>query len=367
MNKLIVIGPKSGNKGGTTVSFNYLLEELDRAGVSYFCIDTNRESGIRKVYSSFLHLFLFLKLIRSNCIISLHASNTRAAVYALILSIFAQITDSLLIIRVFGGNHVNYISDTNKLIRQLVIKCYRKHTLLLQTKGLIKSLTEEYGINNAVWFPTSRPQTSTKNITSFNRNGTLMLSYIGGISESKGIYNLLMVARNIHQYHLNIKISLYGELYDKKFLNLINEYNIQDILIYKGVLEPVDVCPVMLHSDMLLFPSTYPGEGYPGVIIEAINANLPILATDHQYISELIRQNIDGILYDKNNPEKLWDNLLTIYHNREKLLFFHKNLATKKEKFYSEYWNGSYFLKIINKEHTDIGKVVSNNSAKDKH
>ena len=82
---------------------------------------------------------------------------------------------------------------------------------------------------------------------------------------------------------------------------------------YKGQLQPEEVIPTLHEYDALIFPSHYAGEGCPGILVEALSAGLPIIASDWKYNSEFVTNGLTGFLCDTFNP--------TEYVNAIKLLF----------------------------------------------
>ncbi len=343
--KLILIGPADTVKGGATISFRYLLEELDKEGIAYICLKTDAtKTPFAKLGQLVKHVFKTYKYSGNETVISLHGSNKRVTVYSIFLNAVARITGSKLLIRVFGGNHDAYLNSLPSFYRKLIIQSYRKNVLLLQTKGLIKRFKNTFHIDDIIWFPTSRPAIAKYQKKETNTSKTLKVLFLGHIKEEKGIYDLLEIAKNAEQEDFDIQINLYGEPGDKKFLKKVSDStNIK----YGGVLEKDEVFRVMYHSDLFVFPSKYEGEGYPGVLIEAINCNLPVIATHHQYNSELIRDGLDGILYDPRRQQTLWTIIKALYGNRNKINYFIQNLRAKKQKFYSDKWNGDFFIKLL--------------------
>lgn len=346
---LILIGPKTGIQGGGTVSFNHLLNELDKRKVKYVCVDMpGGNYTLLRALLVFKYLFLFFKIIKKGSVISLHASENSAIVYTIILHIFCRITNSKLMIRVFGGKHLDYLLECNKILRWLVVRCYRNHMLLMQTKRMLQRAKNEFKINSAVWFPTSRPSTSPKAREKFNLTGTLQLLYLGQIRPEKGIDDLIYLANKIQMNGHNIQLQLYGQVMDRELLKAIEKQN-EDIITYRGLSAPGDVYQLLKDSDLLLIPSKYKKrEGYPGALIEALNVHVPFIATGHHlYIRELVTEGKEGFFYDMNHPEQLWEIISEIDKNRNRLLELHNNIASRKIKFTSDYWNGEYFMNLV--------------------
>ncbi|MEX1268587.1 MAG: glycosyltransferase family 4 protein [Balneolaceae bacterium] len=352
---LILIGPKTGIQGGGTVSFNHLLDELGRREVAYHCIDMpgGNYTFLRALYV-LKYIFIFFKTIRRESVISLHASENSALVYTLILDIFCRFTNSRLIVRVFGGHHLDYLSRRNRFLRRRVVQSYRRHTLLLQTQGMLQRARKEFKISNVAWFPTSRPSVKPKNRETFNTRDTLQLLYLGQIRPEKGIDDLINLAKEIEKHALEIRISIYGQVMDDDLMKQVQAQN-PKVIEYCGMLDPEEVYDVIKKSDMILIPSKFKREGYPGALIEALNVHVPFIATGHHlYIRELVTEGKEGYFYDMDHPEQLWEIVSNINNNRNRLLELHDHIASRKITFTSDYWNGEYFLKLVERLRTEI-------------
>lgn len=346
MKKLILIGPKTGIKGGANVAFNYLLNELDRREVSYTCIDMpGGNYSFKRVFMIFPYLIRFAKTIKKDSVISLHASNNSAIVYTILLDVIARITNSSLIVRVFGGQHLDFLGKQKGFLKNRVLKCYRRHTLLLETKSIVKQSKEEFGLNDVQWFPNSRPDVTPKDLSSFEDAKPLKILYLSQLRWHKGIDRVIRFANYILEKKLNAEIHVYGEVFEEKFLKDIKGAE-GDIIQYKGVAKQDEVYDIMRESDLMIFPTRFQ-EGYPGVIIEAINVKLPVISSDTQNIRDLIDHDKDGLLVDFNQEEKVFAEIEQLIHDRSKLKEMHINLEEKRNQFSSEYWNGEFFLSLV--------------------
>lgn len=59
---------------------------------------------------------------------------------------------------------------------------------------------------------------------------------------------------------------------------------------------------LLADSDAFVFPSYYPPEGHPWVIVEAMAAGLPIVSTDQGAIRESVIDGHNGFLVNKQDP-----------------------------------------------------------------
>ncbi len=59
--------------------------------------------------------------------------------------------------------------------------------------------------------------------------------------------------------------------------------------------------------DMMLFPTYWRGEGFPGVVLDANIAGVPIIASDWNLNTEVIENNQTGIIIPTHDPEALFE------------------------------------------------------------
>lgn len=74
---------------------------------------------------------------------------------------------------------------------------------------------------------------------------------------------------------------------------------------YCGVAKPEESVEILKDYFVLLFPTTFSGEGFPGTLIDALSAGLPVIATDWHCNGEIIDHEKTGFLYHPDFPEQL--------------------------------------------------------------
>ena len=132
--------------------------------------------------------------------------------------------------------------------------------------------------------------------------GGLRICFVSRVEQSKGLDTLMKVAQRLSALQLEnyVSIDFYGQKKDDFFdVNLTNI----EMFSYKGVLQPNEVIPTLLKYDALIFPTHYDGEGCPGILVEALSAALPIIASDWKYNSEFVKDGVNGFLCDTFDAE----------------------------------------------------------------
>jgi len=201
---------------------------------------------------------------------------------------------------------------------------------LVQTKQLVFK-AKERGINNVVWFPNYRnyPVISSNGVERNNSEYCRKFIYVGDVRESKGINYL---AEAIKYLKNDISVDIYGRYFDELDSDIFER---NPRFKYCSPIEHEDVINVMRKYDALVLPTHYEGEGYPGVILEAYMAGLPVITTNWLAIPEIVDETV-GILVEPRNAINLAKAMNRL--SQDELLFkkLRENVHSKAKLFSSE-------------------------------
>lgn len=170
---------------------------------------------------------------------------------------------------------------------------------------------------------------------------SLKICFVSRVEQSKGLDTLVLVAEELVGLGLesNIRIDFYGQKKDNYYdehLKQIPMFN------YLGVLQPEDVIGTLQQYDALIFPSHYEGEGCPGILVEALSAALPIIASDWKYNGEFVRHGVNGFLCETNRPAS--------YTEAISVLLFYPELIRQMSKnayHYSQMYSVTYARNLL--------------------
>lgn len=90
--------------------------------------------------------------------------------------------------------------------------------------------------------------------------------------------------------------------YRQKMLDLVEHWSLTDVVQWAGFQS--DVPRELGRLDLFVLPSLY-GEGMPMVVLEAMAAGVPVVATRVEGVPEAIRDGIDGVLAPPGDPAEL--------------------------------------------------------------
>ena len=73
------------------------------------------------------------------------------------------------------------------------------------------------------------------------------------------------------------------------------------------------------NADLFVYPSFYPRENQPLVLIESMMFGLPIITTKWRAIPDMIVEGKNGYLVETHSPMKIADKVISLYKNRSEL------------------------------------------------
>lgn len=125
----------------------------------------------------------------------------------------------------------------------------------------------------------------------------------------------------------NAKIIFVGEGKDLNTLKkLISDKNRIYILGNR-----TDINKILSFTDILILPSSK--EGLPLVILEAMAASTPIIASNVGSIPEILKNNVSGMIFNYPNFNQFYDILIDLYNNPAKRKYIGNNAKKEVQKF----------------------------------
>ena len=296
-----MIGPvtnvEAGLIGGATISFGYLTDFLEETGEDFRLINTQRfATGVGRLLNPLYVIFkVLVNAIWAN-VFFLNSSRGGTKYLVPVLYVFSKIFNTKFVFRPFGGDIKDYTAKYNNL-GKLIFKntVLKADIFFLQTNELMDYYS---AINaNIIQFSTSRRQPD-ENLLRGDRPYRRRFIYLGFINEAKGIDHLLAAARELGEEYT---VHIYGPVKEEKYHDIFKVHP----EIYQGVLSKEKVLSTLRLYDVLVLPTHYRGEGYPGAIIEAYSLGLPVISTRWKAIPEIVQDRKTGLLIDPESTGQL--------------------------------------------------------------
>jgi glycosyltransferase involved in cell wall biosynthesis len=137
------------------------------------------------------------------------------------------------------------------------------------------------------------------------RGATVRVLYLGNMVRSKGVLDLLHATPAIHAACPDVEFLCGGGWEDpvvraevEAFLAAHPELPIH----WLGLIQGAEKNRAIRSADLFVFPTWYPPEGHPWVVVEAMAAGLPVISTDQGAIVESVVDGVNGYIVAKRNP-----------------------------------------------------------------
>ncbi len=124
----------------------------------------------------------------------------------------------------------------------------------------------------------------------------------------KGLEVLLEALAELRNRGLPVRLRTVGTFetaeYEAQVRRLAGQLLLDSAIDWSGFARDIDA--EMAHMDLFVLPSLF-GEGLPMVVLEAMSAGLPVVATAVSGVPEAVRDGIEGLLVEPSNPRTLAD------------------------------------------------------------
>lgn len=101
-----------------------------------------------------------------------------------------------------------------------------------------------------------------------------------------------------------IRLDIIGDGPERERLEKqVQSDNLNEIIHFLGAL-PHDITLQRMQKATVYVTPTYHNEGFPNVLLEAMLSRLPIIATNHLAIPEIVQEGKNGLLVPIHSPEK---------------------------------------------------------------
>tara|TARA_R110001599_G_scaffold209778_1_gene406995 strand:- start:364 stop:1053 length:690 start_codon:yes stop_codon:yes gene_type:complete len=204
-----------------------------------------------------------------------------------------------------------------------------------ETDALCQCLESDFGLKKVTRLNNFRDTNFSPALKSTAEK--IKLVFMARVHPLKGVETLFKLSQRLNELNLeNVSIDIYGpilEEYKEEFNNVLNTAN--KYIMYRGVLQPNEIYPVLSQYDIMLFPTQYYTEGFPGSILDAYISGLPVVASNWMYASEFVDQT-SGAIVEFNNVDAFINKVLTLIENPEQIDALKQGARAKSHEFSSD-------------------------------
>jgi glycosyltransferase involved in cell wall biosynthesis len=151
------------------------------------------------------------------------------------------------------------------------------------------------------------------------------------VKPTKGIAEIVEASRIL--LPRRFAVDVYGAFQD----GITQSWFADSPVKYCGPIGNEEVIKTLMRYDVLLLPTYYEGEGYPGAILEAYCAGLPVISTRWGGIPEIVSAET-GILIEPRDPVDLAKAMQTLIDSDHLLTTLRDGARSKAMEFDSGRW-----------------------------
>ena len=324
--KIGIIGHFGGNKvflDGQTIK----TKEINKYLEDYYKIKTDKIDTYKNKYNLFKMIYLIIKILKNNDIIIVILSIRGYKIITPILMFFNIFYKRRLFDIVIGKRY--HIYKNNNIISRLSRK-YEK--IFIETSLIKKEYIKRNICNVEILNNFKRLNKGKVHIT----KNKIRLCTFSRVIKEKGINEAIEAIIKVNKRLKKdiFVLDIYGVIsdsYKEEFNNIIN--NSPNYIEYKGEVDYNKSVDILNNYDVMLFLTYYKNEGFPGTIIDAFYAGLPVIATKWNSNLEVLKDNYTGLLVDINNIDQVVDKLIYLYNNKDILNKMKENCLKESDKY----------------------------------
>ncbi|MBR3387858.1 MAG: glycosyltransferase family 4 protein [Bacteroidales bacterium] len=293
----------------TTIITNELKRRYGNEAIKTINTNAWRKKPLRFLLSS-------ISLLRHSDVFIIAPADNGFKVFVPILDFFNRFFKRRILYVVIGGFLPRLLKEKPMYIKMV----NRFAESFVQTENIKKDL-EEIGIKSiSILSNPKRLNTIQEEDVHLIKDDKIKVCLFSRIYADKGVEDAIE-AVTIANKTLGgqfIHLDLYGlvpDFYKARLKELLEQNT--GVVSYMGIIDYDKTVETLKDYFVMLFPTYYHGEGFPGNVIDAYNSALPIIATDWLYNSDVVLDNTTGLLVPVKNPETLSNAIIKLYNNRE--------------------------------------------------
>ena len=322
--RILVIGQVPPPYHGSNVMTQNLLQALDRLGHTVYFVNKSfsREmSEVRKIsFRKFLRIpplvFILLQTIiryRPNMCVYFIANSPGAFVADAFLIRLIRIFDIPYILR-FGAKGFQKLSIRNIFLRYLVSTTFKG-----SLGGIVKSDNLKPDVND---FISDNRLISVPNCVcdtvflSNQREGSSVIQvlFLSNLMPAKGPMQFLKAASRVIEKTSNVHFVLAGTMWREDFykelVSYIEQNGLKEFVSLPGGVYGREKYELFSSSHIFVFPTH--NETFGIVILEAMRACLPVIASAEGAIPETVQDGITGYIINPHDPIEIADRIQTL-------------------------------------------------------
>jgi glycosyltransferase involved in cell wall biosynthesis len=148
-----------------------------------------------------------------------------------------------------------------------------------------------------------------------NNGSSFDFVFLGRYDECKGIDILLEAIGIVKKQSSHLKFHLAGGKFNKSAEAIIAQYDIASMIVNHGFIDYTKVFEYLANGYAFIIPSRI--DNLPTVVMEAFSCGTPVIGSKSGGIPEMIEDNVNGLLFEKENAADLAAKIIFLANNKD--------------------------------------------------
>lgn len=162
--------------------------------------------------------------------------------------------------------------------------------------------------------------TNSKVVAQVREMSDFILTYVGGLEESRGLEVVVRAIQKVAQVKPNVLVILVGKGTSELMLRrLATELRVEKHIVWMGWQDPEVVPSIIQSSDVCLVPhyvTDHTDTTIPNKIFDYMLMKKPVIVTQAKTLSEIVHHSRCGLVYRDTSPDELAESIVQL-HSKE--------------------------------------------------
>ena len=195
----------------------------------------------------------------------------------------------------------------------------------------------------------------------------LKVLFVGGLQEGKGVLEIIKTAAHLKDrgYGDKFRFEIVGRWMDEGFSSqafaMQRDHGLEEMVLFPGQLTGDDKWEAYRNADVFFFPTHYPSEASPIVLMEALGSGLPVVTTRWNGIPALMKGCPTATLLPVKSPADYAGALLGHAAKTDTL----EEVSRQSREFYSAHFLPERFVERVNKAFHEVAPVQTGKASEE--
>jgi glycosyltransferase involved in cell wall biosynthesis len=311
-------------------------------------LNTLGRIDLTNIYLAFRHYALLLQTLwfSDAALVYLSISQTSIGFLRDIPFVFlAKLFGKKVVLHLRGAYFKDFYNSSTPIMKRLIVtvlgRIDRMIVLGHSLRGLFDGLVSDEKLSVV---PNGLDMAIEEKAVSMDEESPLVILFLSNLIETKGFWDVLRSIDTVRQKYHKARYVFAGGWMDEKDRvkaeNYANQKKIEGSTEFKGPVKGIEKVKLLQNAHIFVFPTYYPMEGHPWVIVEAMAAGLPIISTDQGCIRECVVDGENGFIIPKRDPNAIAGKVIYLIENPEQ----RNEMGRKSRQLYEASFTEAHFV-----------------------